>query len=219
MQYALMLLADARLPAGGHVMSAGLEPALAGGLGADEIPTYLRARIQSSMRVDAATAVVARHACATGSDLADVAQAWAARTPVAQLREIGHLAGRGLCRVFAHIEPVAAVRVQPLVRDRTAWRPVVLGALAHALGLPAAQTALLIAYDDVQTVTSAALKLLSLDPLDALDWSLAARAGVAELVAEVAGLTDAADIPADSAPQLEAWHRDHASADRRLFRA
>ena len=29
LQYALMLLADARLPSGGHVMSAGLEPALA----------------------------------------------------------------------------------------------------------------------------------------------------------------------------------------------
>lgn len=219
LQYALMLLADARLPAGGHVMSAGLEPALAAGVTAEEIPAYLRARMATTMRVDAATAVVARHACETDSDLGPVAHAWAARTPVAALRDIGHVAGRGLYRVFAHIEPVAAARLRPLVRDRMAWRPVVLGALAHALGLAAPQTALLVAYDDVQTVTSAALKLLPLDPLDTLAWSLAARAGVTELVGDTAGLTDAADIPADSAPQLEAWHRAHASADRRLFRA
>ncbi|NYD99447.1 urease accessory protein [Kineosphaera limosa] len=228
-QYALMLLADARLPSGGHTMSAGLEPALLAGLTAEQVPAFLRARLVTTVRVDAATAVVARHACATAAppaagsfapstELAAVAQAWAARTPSEVLRAAGELAGRGLYRVLAHVHPEVGRGVAPLVRERRAWRPVVLGALAHALALDSAATALLAAYDDIQTVTCAALKLLPLDPLTTLDWSLAARADVTTLVAQVAGLTDPDDIPACAAPQLEAWHQRHAAADRRLFR-
>ena len=93
------------------------------------------------------------------------------------------------------------------------------GALAGSLGLDAGRTALLLAYDDVQTVTAAALKLLPLDPLAALDWSLGVREEIARLVADLADLTDPDDIPADSAPALEAWHHVHSLADRRLFRA
>ncbi len=232
-QYALMLLADARLPAGGHTMSGGLEPAIQAGLTVAEVPAYLRGRLVGTLRVDAGTAVVARHACAAGHDAMAVADAWAARTPTQTLRDAGHVAGRGLHRVLSHLaggvewparrHRAAALRarawLEPLVREHVAWRPVVLGALAGSLGLDAGRTALLLAYDDVQTVTAAALKLLPLDPLAALDWSLGVREEIARLVADLADLTDPDDIPADSAPALEAWHHVHSLADRRLFRA
>ena len=42
-----------------------------------------------------------------------------------------------------------------------------LGAIAAATGLPAVELARVVAYDDVQTVLAAALKLLPLDPADA----------------------------------------------------
>ncbi len=240
LDYALMLLADARLPAGGHTMSGGLEPALLAGLDPAAVPDYLAARLASTVRVDAATAVLARHDCLTGADATAVADAWAARTPSHVLRDAGYVAGRGLCRLLghlaahperghasagasahasAHASARASAWVAPLVEARTSWRPVVLGALAAALGLDAGRTALLLAYDDVQTVTAAALKLLPLDPLVALDWSLDARAAVADLVADLADLTHLCEIPADSAPALEAWHHAHARTERRLFRA
>ena len=56
----LMLLADARLPTGAHTQSAGLEPALRGGLEPSEVPSYIRARLCTVTAVEAGAAVVAR---------------------------------------------------------------------------------------------------------------------------------------------------------------
>lgn len=61
-----LMLADARLPTGGHTQSAGLEPAVRAGLGAggnklDEVAQYARGRLRTVTRVEAAAAVVARH--------------------------------------------------------------------------------------------------------------------------------------------------------------
>ncbi|HEY3559493.1 MAG TPA: urease accessory UreF family protein [Kribbella sp.] len=61
-----MMLADGRLPAGGHTQSGGLEPAVRAGLGADgkelaDVAAYARDRLRTVTRVEAATAVVTRH--------------------------------------------------------------------------------------------------------------------------------------------------------------
>ena len=56
----LMLLADARLPTGAHTQSAGLEPALRGGLDPSQVPAYIRARLRTVTAVEAGAAVVAR---------------------------------------------------------------------------------------------------------------------------------------------------------------
>ena len=56
-----MMLADARLPVGGHVHSGGLEPALAGGMPPSQVPGYMRGRARTVTLVEAGTAVVARH--------------------------------------------------------------------------------------------------------------------------------------------------------------
>ena len=53
-----LLLADARLPTGGHAQSGGLEPALLAGLRPDEIEGLLRTRLRTNVPVDAGTAVV-----------------------------------------------------------------------------------------------------------------------------------------------------------------
>src|SRR6266516_3660343 len=61
-----LMLADARLPTGGHTQSAGLEPAVRAGLGAEgkqlgDVVSYARDRLRTVTRVEAAVAVVARH--------------------------------------------------------------------------------------------------------------------------------------------------------------
>ncbi|WP_234353771.1 urease accessory protein UreF [Gordonia iterans] len=59
--FAAMLLADARLPTGGHAYSAGVEPALRAGLAPDRLREYMIGRARTTSLVEAGTAVVARH--------------------------------------------------------------------------------------------------------------------------------------------------------------
>jgi urease accessory protein len=94
-----------------------------------------------------------------------------------------------------------------------------LAAAATAVGLPPAQLARVVGYDDLQTVASAALKLLPLDPAETTGWVHDALPLVAEVSDAVAHLTDPADIPATAAPQSELWAEAHGRSTRRLFSA
>lgn len=58
--FAAMLLADARLPTGGHAFSSGLEPALFGGLEPNRVRELMIGRATTTSRVEAGAAVVAR---------------------------------------------------------------------------------------------------------------------------------------------------------------
>ncbi|MCW2831524.1 MAG: putative urease accessory protein [Aeromicrobium sp.] len=212
----LMLLADARLPTAGHTQSAGLEPAVADGLRAVDVPHYIALRLRTVTRVEAATAVVALHHFRQGLPLADVETAWAARTPSPALRATSRTMARALLRVVRRLWPE-----HPSVRSLPprVSRSVVLAAVADACGLAPVALARLVGYDDVQTVASAALKLLPLDPADVSAWVLDALEAVGLLAIEVGPLISPDSIPASGAPQIEVWAESHASATRRLFSA
>jgi urease accessory protein len=211
-----LLLADARLPAAGHTQSAGVEPGLARELEATELRAYARTRLATVVRTEAATAVVARHHALTGRPLGDVETAWAARTPSDAMRTTARMLGRGLLRLARRTWP-AAVAGWPA--DAQPPRALVLGAIAAETGLPAVDLARVMAYDDVQTVLSAALKLLPLDPADATAWCVELLPDVERLADEVSTLTSTADIPATGSPQIEGWAQAHARTTRRLFSA
>jgi urease accessory protein len=91
--------------------------------------------------------------------------------------------------------------------------------VAAATGLSAEAVARLVAYDDLQSVLAASLKLLPGDPVDATARLLTLAPQIDLLVHRVALLNSPDEIPAWSAPQIEAWAEAHATADRRLFRA
>jgi urease accessory protein len=91
--------------------------------------------------------------------------------------------------------------------------------VAAGTGLPAVDLARVIAYDDVQTVLAAALKLLPLDPADAATWCVRLLPDIDRFAEDLAGLTDARDIPATGSPQIEGWAQAHARTTRRLFSA
>lgn len=214
----MMLLGDARLPVAGHTQSAGLEGAVQHGLTGAEVPLYLAARLATTVRVEAGTAVVALHYLKHGLGLEPVVNAWAARTPSAALRRTSRTQARALNRLTGRLwpdaEPVA--RVASLVGVP---RPVALAAAAAAVGLNALSLARLVGYDDVQTVAAAALKLLPLDPAAATGWVHDALPAVAEMATGVARLTEPAAIPATTGPQIEVWAEAHARSNRRLFSA
>jgi len=213
-----MLLADARLPTGGHAHSAGVEPALLGGMPASDVPALIRGRAVTSSLVDAGTAVVARHLFATDVPVDAVVAAWAARTPSAALRESSRLLGRGYLRLARNVWAGHPAVVRCAELDAPP-RPVVLGAIACAAGLDAEGLARLAIYDDAQSAAAALLKLEPTDPAVPVTWVLDACAAAEPHLAAVAALTDPAGIPSDGAPQSEGWAEAHAQLTRRLFRA
>ncbi|HTW15932.1 MAG TPA: urease accessory UreF family protein [Nocardioides sp.] len=214
----MMLMADARLPVAGHTQSGSLEPAVRAGLTAAHVPVYVRTRLRTVTRVEAGTAVVARHRLLADLPLEPLETAWEARTPSAAMRATSRAQAQALLRLVVRLWPehpaVAAVRTLPAVS-----RPVALGAMAVAAGLDAASLARVIGYDDAQTVASAALKLLPLDPATATGWVHAALGDIDRLADDVATLTCPTAVPAAAMPQVEAWAEAHAVSSRRLFSA
>lgn len=214
----LMTLADARLPTGAHTQSAGLEPALRGGLDPADVPAYLATRLRTVTRVDAGAAVVARHAALCGGDLAEVRDAWAARTPSPAQRAAAEHLGRGYLRLLRGIWPDASLASALAALGRPP-RPVVMGVVAALAGLDPAQTVRLVAYDEAQTIASATLKLAPGDPLTATSWVIAAHSAIEAMAQALAALTRPRDIPAAAAPLAEHWAEDHSRATERMFSA
>ena len=217
-EFAAMLLADGRLPVGAHTQSSGLEPALLGGLEPRDVPGLVDTRLRTVVLVDAATAVVARHRTLAGLSLDDLQLAWAARTPSEVVRAASIAVGRGQRRLAQRLWPGSAT-AGALASLPTPARPVAVGAMAAAAGLDGTRTARLVAYDDVQSLCAAALKLCPLDPVETTEWLLHAGPAIERVVAAVAHLTEPDDLPAPSAPLLEQWQHAHPTHPRRLFSA
>jgi urease accessory protein len=213
----LMLLADARLPVAGHTQSAGLEPAVAAGLSAIDVPEYMTSRLATVTRVEAATAVVALHHIRQGLKLGEVETAWAARTPSAAMRRTSRAQARAFLRLARRLWPAAPGVTA--VDAPGVPRAVALAAAAEVGGLSPSSLARLVGYDDMQTVASAALKLLPLDPLATTSWVQAVLPAIDALAREVATMTESEEIPVAGAPQIEAWAEAHAVTARRLFSA
>ncbi|MBX0300418.1 urease accessory protein [Cryobacterium sp. 1639] len=230
-----MMLADARLPVGGHVHSAGLEPALSGGMPAAQVPGYMLGRVRTVTLVEAGTAVVARHVAVQGTGqgvfgaaqlavaLATVDRAWAARTPSRAVRDVSRSLARGYQRLagtlWAEHPAVVASALGSTPPGPTLSRPVLLGVIAAAAGLDAESLVRLVVYDDAQTIAAAMLKLEPLDPAIPPGWVLAACAAAEEFVTDLAALTSADAIPAWGAPESEGWAEAHSRTTQRLFRA
>jgi len=233
----VMLLADARLPTGAHTQSAGLEAALRAGMPPADVPSYIRARLLTVTAVEAGAAVVARHrtldaAARTGGDqaaadlaVADLASAlskvdaaWVARTVSPALRETSVLLGRGYLRLISRLWPGSA-GATAVAAIRRPGRAVAVGVAAALAGLTAEQLVRLVAYDDVQTVAAATLKIEPLDPVVATGWVVAAADEIERMVGNLAQLTALDEIPAFGAPQIEQWAEIHSVTSQRLFRA
>lgn len=216
---AALLLADARLPAGGHAHSAGVEPALMAGALPEDLPALLRSRAATTTLVEAGTAVAARHARVEGADLGGVEAAWAARTPSRAQRDAARLLARGYLRVGLELLPGEDLLVEWRDRATPPPRPCVLGVMAAGLDIRPLELARLVVYDDMQSAAAAVLKLEPRDPLALVRLVADVCAEVDGALTPIAGITEARDIPAHSAPQSETWAELHARSSRRLFRA
>jgi urease accessory protein len=214
-----MLLADARLPSGGHAFSAGVEPAVQGGLQRQDMGAFLRARARTTTLVDAATAVVARRAGMMGASYVPVERAWAARTPSRAARIASQDLGRGLLRLAQRLWPRSPAIAALDDLGATPARPIVLGAIAAHIALGPETLVRVAVYDDLAGGVAALLKLEPGDPVEGVQLVIDACAAVDPLIPVLVALDSPESIPAASAPQAEAWTEAHAVTNRRLFRA
>jgi urease accessory protein len=216
---ALLLLADGRLPAGGHAHSGGLEPTVAAGRVRDvaSLEDFLRGRAATSgllASAFAAASCAAVHADDRGRlDVLD--GELDARQPSPVQRATSRRLGRQLLRAMRVIRPHpcwAELGARP-------HHPVVLGAACAASGLSPRAAALAAVHDAVAGPATAAVRLLGLDPF--ATHAVLARLG--PLLDRVAGdaaryaAADPADLPAGSAPLLDLAAEQHATWEVRLF--
>ncbi|MBF6051558.1 urease accessory protein UreF [Streptomyces eurocidicus] len=218
---ALLVLADGRFPAGGHAHSGGAEAAVKAGRihDARTLEEFCRGRLHTAGLTAAALAAAA----AAGLDPLGLDAAADARTPAPALRAAARRLGRQLLRAARATWPSPELDALAAARPRGAHQPVVLGLAARAAGLGPLDAALAAAHETVSGSTTAAVRLLGLDPFDAT----AAQARLAPELDHVAtraaeaalrALSEGPDaLPAPSAPLLDIMAEQHAAWPVRLF--
>ncbi len=212
---------DGRFPAGAHAHSGGAEAAVRAGriTGPDSLAAFCRGRLHTAGLVAAALAAAA---CAGGDPYA-LDDAADARTPSPALRATARKLGRQLLRAARATWPCAELDALAAARPRGLHQPVVLGLTARAAGLAPHDAARAAGYDSVSGPATAAVRLLSLDPVDATAI-LARLAGEVDGGVERAGAAARAaaeegtdPLPAASAPLLDIGAERHAAWPTRLF--
>jgi urease accessory protein len=224
---ALLLLADSRLPSGGHGHSGGVEALVDRALLRDveDLALFLDARIRTAGLVAASFAAVACARTRRGQDdgWRTLDRAVDARTPSAPLREASRAQGAALLRTVGQAWPDAAAP-RALAGLGRPHHPLVLGAAVAAGGAGPGEAAGLAVHQLVGGAATAAVRLLGLDPLRVAAVQ-AALAPLADQVSERAtGSAMAAEaahdldlLPADATPLPEIMAELHAASEVTLF--
>ncbi|MFF0628030.1 urease accessory protein UreF [Streptomyces sp. NPDC004296] len=218
---ALLLLADGRFPAGGYAHSGGVEAAVAHKAvhDIDSLEAFCRGRLHTTGLTTAGLAAAA----AAGCDPLLLDDAADARTPVPALRAVARRLGRQMMRAARATFPSVELDRLAAERPQGAHQPIVQGLAARAAALTPLDAACAAAYESTGGPATAAVRLLSLDPLDASGLLArlsadadAVAAAAADAVARVAseGL-DA--LPSASSPLLDITGEQHAAWTMRLF--
>ncbi|MGH3698660.1 MAG: urease accessory protein UreF [Pseudonocardiaceae bacterium] len=220
-----LLLADSRLPTGGHAHSGGVEAAVARGLLRDEadLALFLAGRLRGAGPVLAA---VAAAGCLLAADPDAEWDRWdaavSARIPSAATREASRAQGAALLRTAQRAWPCAALEV--LRQAGRPHHPLVLGAVVTAVGDGPAAAALLAVHHLLGGACSAAVRLLGLDPI-AVAAVQARASGPAQEVALAAthvarkAVTqcDTHLLPSTGTPLPEVLAELHARTEEALF--
>jgi urease accessory protein len=214
----LLLLADGRLPAGTHAHSGQLEAAVAAGLitGIADLAAFAHGRLTTQGAMSASIAATAWRLAAGAAGVDDWQRLDAAcdvRTPSPAQRAVSRAQGRSLLRVGRHGWPAAPLQLL----GPAPHHAVALGALAWAAGGSSHDAATVTALGIISAPASAAVRLLSFDPLE-VQSVLAALAPVVDDVASRAdAAAEAGHLLCPGSPVLDLLAESHAVAEVRLF--
>lgn len=221
-----LLLADSRLPAGGHAHSGGVEAAVGRGLLRDEVDLelFLAGRLAGTA-VPVAAAAAAGCLLASGPGRVDWGRwdgAVSARTPSAATREASRVQGAALLRTARRVWPSEAL--EALAATGRPHHPLVLGATVAATGDSPGTAASLALHHLFGGACSAAVRLLGLDPITVA--AVQQRTGrcaeqvVADAVRAAGAAVGRADprlLPSGGTPLPEVLAELHARAEVTLF--
>jgi urease accessory protein len=215
---ATFLLADGRFPAGGHAQSAGVESAVRFGDVRDlaTLERYLHGRLSTTGVVEAAFA-----AGSWGADLERLDLLGAeldARLVSPRAREISRRLGRQTMRAARAAWP--SDRLDELARSvGGTHQPIVLGVMVGEAGGSAHDAATLVLHHLSAAVTSAAIRLLALDPIAVLALQVRTVPMIDAISSDapVWSTLEPADLPAIGGALTEILAQDHAGWDARLF--
>ncbi|MEU3251121.1 urease accessory UreF family protein [Streptomyces sp. NPDC006997] len=218
---ALLVLADGRFPAGGHAHSGGAEAAVRAGriTDAGSLEDFCRGRLHSAGLVAASLAAAA----AVGVDPGALDAAADARTPSPALRGTARKLGRQLLRAARATWPCPELDTVAARFPKGTHQPVVWGVTARAAGLGDADAAYCAAYESVSGAATAVVRLLSLDPFDAVGVLARVAPEVDRVVERAVGAGRRVPgegvevLPSVSAPLLEIGAELHAGWGVRLF--
>jgi urease accessory protein len=241
----LLLLADSRLPAGGHAHSGGLEAAVAAGSvdGMTGLEGFLRGRLATAGLTAAGLAAAAcQHAAAVTGGAPprwhELDAEAAARTPAPAQRHAARAQGRALLRVarvtwphplldtLDHSGPTHAAApgttdpFEPGERVDGPFLPVALGACGWLAGGTPADAAVIAASAAITGPASAAVRLLGLDPLavTGLLGRLAAQVmALAHTACQALANGNWAALPAPAAPGLDLLAQRHVQEEVAFF--
>jgi len=207
----LLVLADGRLPSGGHAHSGGLEAQVSAGrvAGLADLSAFLGGKLATTGLVSAAFAAAAAADPGRSPALDDGLDA---RTPSPALRKASRAQGRALLRAGRAMWTMSTAA-------RDCHQPVALGVIAAAAGLDPHEAAVAAAHGTITGVASAGVRLLGLDPY-AVHAVLARLAPDCDrIAADAASRCDdpVDDLPAAGAPLLDIGAELHATWEVRLF--
>jgi urease accessory protein len=216
---ALLLLADSRFPTGAHAHSAGVEASHARGDIRDlaDLSSFVDGRLVTTAPVDAAFAAAA---CADRAPIAELDLELSIRTPSPRLRSISRSLGRQLVRPAEQAWPSSRYAELRGLHPDGPMQAVALGVVASAAQLAPADAALCSLHHLIGAITTAAVRLLGLDPfaVHALAASLAPRLDEMALeAAERAAQCEPCDLPATTSLLADVLAEHHATWEVRLF--
>jgi urease accessory protein len=226
MHAALLMLVDGRFPAGGHAYSAGVEAAVSIGdvVDVETLERYLAGRLATTGYVDAAFAA---NACAnlgagpghvTDQAAKGLDLEYSARVPSPYLRSVSRRLGRQLLRPSGRIWSSAGIDSVARTADGP-HQAVALGAVVAAAGGGPADAVALSCHHLNAAVTSAAVRLLGLDPIElaAVQERAGARVDSYQDEAGAWASMDPSDLPARGGSLTEILGERHGSLDARMF--
>lgn len=216
---ALLLLADSRFPTGAHAHSAGVEASHARGevRSVVDLQAFIAGRLVTTAPVEAAFAAAA---CAGTSGLDELDLELAIRTPSPRLRSVSRSLGRQLIRPATRAWPSDRYTSLRAVHADGPMQPIALGVVAAAAGLSPGDAALCSLHHLIGAITTAAVRLMGLDPFDV--HALAARLApeldmLATVAADRAVSCAPRDLPATGSLLADILAEHHATWEVRLF--
>lgn len=221
----LLLLADGRLPTGGHANGGGVEWAAVHDDLADAatLERWIEARLLTAGRIEAAFAVAAGSLVVDpggehdGRSMPLLDSELTARLPGPRAREVSRQLGRQLLRLVDRVWPDPFLR--SLDHPVGPHHALVFGTTARLLGADPVSTATLVLHHQVAAAVSAAIRLLASDPIELAGVQARCGSIVADLARQAPtwAACPPSQLPSHSMPLAEVLVEDHGTWSSRLF--